>query len=52
VIFEKKALRSSVFVRPPVQVIIKRTGNSEMEVTLAFKGGALQAIDENLKISG
>jgi hypothetical protein len=27
-------------------------GNRKMEVTLAFKGGALQVIDENLKIFG
>jgi hypothetical protein len=27
-------------------------GNRKMEVTLAFKGSALQVIDENLKIFG
>jgi hypothetical protein len=30
----------------------KMIGNRKMEVTLVFKGGALQVIDENLKIFG
>jgi hypothetical protein len=30
----------------------KMIGNRKMEVTLAFKGGSLPVIDENLKIFG